>query len=57
MPSVATNGLSRDSGNCMDPHASRQHHASVRVLAHNKRLDDCFGQFLAGAGLRVRDLP
>jgi hypothetical protein len=30
----------------MDPRASRQQHARVRVLAHIKKLDDCFGQFL-----------
>jgi hypothetical protein len=31
---------------CMDRHASRQHHARVRVLPHITKLDDCFGQFL-----------
>jgi len=31
---------------CIDRHASRQHHAPVRVLPHIKKLDDCFGQFL-----------
>lgn len=31
---------------CMDARRSPQHHASVRVLAHIKKLDDCFGQFL-----------
>ena len=25
---------------------SHQHHAPVRVLAHIRKLDDCFGQFL-----------
>ena len=30
----------------MDGRPSRQHHARVRVLAHIKKLDDCFGQFL-----------
>jgi hypothetical protein len=30
----------------MDRRACRQHHSSVRVLPHIKRLDDCFGQFL-----------
>ena len=25
---------------------SRSHHLAVRVLAHIKKLDDCFGQFL-----------
>jgi hypothetical protein len=25
---------------------SPQHHAPVRVLAHIRKLDDCFGQFL-----------
>jgi hypothetical protein len=33
-------------GHCMDRHASRQHHALLRVLTHIKKLDDCFGQFL-----------
>jgi hypothetical protein len=31
---------------CMDRRTRRQHHAPVRVLAHIKKLDDCFGQFL-----------
>jgi hypothetical protein len=31
---------------CVDPCASRQHHAPVRVLPHIKGLDDCFGHFL-----------
>jgi hypothetical protein len=30
----------------MDAFAQRQHHAPVRVLAHIKRLDGCFGDFL-----------
>ena len=30
----------------MDDQATGQHHAPVRVLAHIKKLDDCFGQFL-----------
>src|ERR1700739_3902918 len=31
---------------CMDAFARSAHHAGVRVLAHVKKLDDCFGQFL-----------
>jgi hypothetical protein len=31
---------------CVEAHASRQHHAPVRVLTHIKKLDDAFGQFL-----------
>jgi hypothetical protein len=31
---------------CMDRRTRRQHHASVRVLPHIKRLDDCLGDFL-----------
>ena len=31
---------------CMDARAGRQHHASVHVLPHIKKLDDCFSQFL-----------
>ena len=30
----------------MDAFARRPHHASVRVLTHIQKLDDCFGQFL-----------
>jgi hypothetical protein len=30
----------------MDASPSGQQHALVRVLAHIKKLDDCFGQFL-----------
>jgi hypothetical protein len=30
----------------MDAQTSPQHHAPVRVLAHIKKLDDCFGDFL-----------
>jgi len=30
----------------MDARARPQHHPPVRVLAHIKRLDDCFGDFL-----------
>jgi hypothetical protein len=28
------------------PPPSRSHHLPVRVLAHIRKLDDCFGQFL-----------
>jgi hypothetical protein len=28
------------------PATGRSHHSPVRVLAHIKKLDDCFGQFL-----------
>jgi hypothetical protein len=28
------------------PAPSRSHHSPVRVLAHIKKLDDCFGDFL-----------
>ena len=30
----------------MDGRSDGAHHAAVRVLAHVKKLDDCFGQFL-----------
>jgi hypothetical protein len=30
----------------MDALPAAPHHAPVRVLAHIKKLDDCFGQFL-----------
>jgi hypothetical protein len=32
---------------CMDAPAIPPHHAPVHVLAHIKKLDDAFGQFLA----------
>jgi hypothetical protein len=31
---------------CMDTTPSHLQHLPVRVLAHIKKLDDCFGQFL-----------
>jgi hypothetical protein len=33
-------------GTAWTPWPSRSHHSRVRVLAHIKKLDDCFGQFL-----------
>ena len=30
----------------MDDDAERQHHATMRVLPHIKRLNECFGDFL-----------
>jgi hypothetical protein len=33
-------------GHCMDARDAAPHHSQVRVLAHIKKLDDCFGQFL-----------
>jgi hypothetical protein len=31
---------------CMDELTTAPHHGPVRVLPHNKRLDECFGDFL-----------
>jgi hypothetical protein len=39
----------------MDALATATHHAPVRVLAHIKKLDDCFGQFLSAMSAAFGD--
>ena len=41
---------------CVDARPSRRHHATVRVLPHIKKLDDCFGQFLVRICAAVREI-
>jgi hypothetical protein len=44
--SGASHPLPTTRHHCIDASAERSHHSCVRMLAHIKKLDDCFGQFL-----------